>query len=477
MRWLYLLPIFALSGCGKVTDQDLAKRLETIALQPIEQQALSTPCFEPGDFPEIAWWEMFGDPQLNHLVIEAEENNPTLQQAFAKVALADQEARRVRATLIPSLGAEYAENWQYFSKNGFVRSFYPIGSGVAIPPKINQIDLSLSFNYELDFFGRNRHRFQGAIDEARSMRAEAEMARLLITTLVCQTYVELQMKRLQKDLVLGKIAVANKRLELSAKKFDAGLDAIFSPLDKEAHVYSLEQTLFSLEKQIALDEHMLAFLVGKNAGEVVIESPMQVELNQLIALPKDLSSDLLARRPDLSAQIWRVEAAAEQIGAAKADFYPRVNLMALAGLEGLNFNQLFHLSSKQGAVDPAIHLPIFTGGALTANLKKQVALFNEETYKYNEMVLQAVQEVADDVSTLIATFETLNYQKANVEILQLEWELQKKRQSSGLDSLLTVLEREEELLSEESLFVEAQRNYLLGVIKLIKALGGGYSET
>jgi NodT family efflux transporter outer membrane factor (OMF) lipoprotein len=452
----------------------MAELSEPIPIDNSIDYALAREFFEEGGWPTESWWEMFDDPQLNHLIETALQESPTIQQALAKVAQAEQEARKERAALFPTLDAEYEEQWQYFSKNGFVRSFYPTVPPVIPPPTANQLDLTLNFNYEIDFFGRNRNLFKAALGLARAQRAEAKQAILILTTLIAQTYIELQTKISQKEVLEERLNQRDQLFELSFFREYYGVDAANPVLEREQSFYAVSQAMIDLEKGIALDRHLLSVLVGVSPDAKMAPKPMTVIFEKPLSLPADLSSDLLARRPDLTAQLWRVEAAAKEIGAAKADFYPRVNLMAFAGLESLAFNKLFHISSRQGGLVPAVHLPIFTGGKLTANLKSKVATFNQETYRFNDMLLHAAQEVADQITTLSATFDTLTEQISILESAEDQWNLQYARYQHGVDNFIAVLEKEDNVLSQRYQFLGLERDYLLAVLKMIKALGGGY---
>lgn len=470
----YFFFLSILGACARVPQSDLAQLSEPMSLNQSIDTALSREFFEEGGWPTEKWWEMFEDPQLNRLIELALTTNPTLQKALAKIAEVEQAAKEERASLFPTLSGGYTENWEYFSKNGFIRSFYPTPPGVIVPPKTNQLDLSLNFNYEIDFFGRNRKRFQAAIDAARAQRAESAQATLVITTLIAQTYIELQMKLAQISVVEERLAERNRLLKLTQSRALQGLDSAMPSLEKELRVYELEQSLLYLQKASVLDQHMLNLLVGNGPDHNLITEPLRAIFEKAIPLPKNLSTDLLARRPDLIAQIWRVESAANLVGAAKADFYPRVNLVAFAQLESLSFSKLLNLTSRQGGLDPAIHLPIFTGGRLTAHLKNKVALFNEETYQYNELILRSAKEVADLVVQLSTLHDTLSYQAANLELVQTQLDLQHSRYTQGLYDFLSVLEQEEAVFAQWYDFYGYQRDYLLSILQLIKALGGGY---
>ncbi len=479
MRPYYLKTLFLfiliLGSCAKVSQSDLAHVSDPIPLESSMELALAREFFEAGGWPTERWWEMFEDPQLNELIELALIESPTINKALAIVAEVEQEARKEKAPLFPTLDFDYEEQWQYFSKNGFVRSFYPTtATSPQIPPTDNQIDLSLYFNYEIDFFGRNRKRFQAALGRARAERAEAVQATLMLTTLIAQTYIELQTKLVQKEVLNERLDQRNQLFELGSSREQEGIDPAIPVLEKEQSVYEVEQALLQLDKEIALDRHMLSILVGVGPDTNLAPKAMRALFDRPVSIPSDLSSDLLARRPDLTAQIWRVEAAAKDIGAAKADFYPSVNLMAFAQLESLSFNKLLKIGSKQGGLVPAVHLPIFTGGRLTASLKEKVAAFNEETYRYNELLLNAAKEVADQVVTLSTTFDTLSFQINSLETAEEQLMLQYSRYKNGIDDFLSVLEREDNLFTQRYQLYSYERDYLLAVLKMIKALGGGY---
>ena len=470
--------LLILSGCGKVSDDELAKISSPPTLEYSSEAALAREFFEKGGWPTERWWEMFEDPQLNALIELALKESPTLYKALAKVDQAESEARKEKAALFPRLDLEYLEQWNYFSKNGFERSFFPTQPGSPpIPATDNQIDLTLNFNYEIDFFGKNRNLYKAALDQARAERAEARQAILILTTLITQTYIELQLKLVQREVLFDQLEERNQLFDLAVARNHYGIDAATPVLQREQKIYEIEQSIFQFDQAIALDRHMLSILVGVSPDQDLAQKPMRAIFEKPFPIPSNLSSDLLARRPDLTAQLWRVESAAREIGAAKADFYPSVNLMAFAGLESLSFNKLFLISSKQGSLVPAIHLPIFTGGKLTANLKSKVAAFNEETYRYNELLLNAAREVADQIVTLTASFDILNRQVNNLDAAEEQVELQFSRYQKGIRDFLTVLEQEDEMQMQRLQLFGRERDYLLAVLMLVKALGGGYCNS
>jgi outer membrane protein TolC len=195
-----------------------------------------------------------------------------------------------------------------------------------------------------------------------------------------------------------------------------------------------------------------------------------------VPLPEKVEVDLLARRPDLMAQIWRVEAAAEEIGVAKAEFYPNVDLSAFMGLESLTFNKFFLWASRMGALNPAVHLPIFVGGKLRANLRSKVSLFNEAVHDYNYLVLKSCQEVADQLTIVRSLSQQLTIQDESVNQVTEKYLLSFLRFEKGIVNYLNVLRDQEIVLNEELDQIDLQRNQLIATLQLIKALGGGYQR-
>ncbi len=461
-------------GCARVPNHDLAQLSEPISLGESAQQALERPEFEMGQWPSDNWWEVFADPQLNSLIELALTDSPTLKKAQAKVELAQQLAKKQRASLLPKLDLDYEEQWQYFSKNGFVRSFYPTVPGIAVPASANQIDLTLNFSYEFDFWGKNRKRFQAALGEVRTMAAEKAQSELILTTYLAQTYFELQSHLAELAILEDLLDQRTNLYELSASRFEWGIYSDLPVLDMEKQVYLVEQLLVTMQRQVLFDQHLIKMLTGQGPNAPDLELPLSASFNQPFPLPDYLSADLLARRPDLQAQIWRVESAAKEIGVAKAEFYPNVNLMAFAGLESLAFKDFFKWSSHMGGLEPALHLPIFTGGKLRANLRSKVASFNEAVYAYNDLLLQAAKEVADNLVLLETKNSELDLQATTLEVVSDSYGLSQLRFENGVSNYLSVLEIQTEVLKERQSLVNQQRDYLLAVLQLIKAFGGGY---
>lgn len=472
MIWGWILALLV-SGCAAIPDFDLAQKSDPIYLNDTLFSVDHT-LFEEGGWPTHNWWEMFQDEQLGCLILQGFACSPTLQKALAILEQSCELALQKRTKLFPEIALNYQEQWQYFSKNGFIRGIVPHAKRFA--PSDNQIDLTANFSWEIDFFGKNKNLFAAALDVSCAQAAEAAQAKMLLSVSIAQTYFAIQTLLQQKEILAERVAIAQELAQLQLQRESMGVALISTVWDAEQNVKLLQEDLTTIDKELTIATHALHVLIGVGPDEKLLKVRPAANFQSVFCLPGNLAIDLLARRPDVVASGWRVEAAAKQIHAAKADFYPRINLMAFAGLESLDFSHLFKGRSKLGGLEPAIYLPIFTAGRLKARLKEKTAIFNQAIYDYNHLLLHAATEVANQIISLTATKENLCKQKRVVELANKHYQLFRLRSEIGLENALIVLQQEDLLLAQTYQLAHLQQSHLLSVVNLVKALGGGYRE-
>lgn len=470
-KWIFLGLLF-LSGCVSLPkDQQTENLLSPPSVTASVERSIESGFFSIGDWPRQNWWEIFNSNELNSLISKALEENPSIQSIERRVEFARQTAKVVRSRLFPLLFFDADESWEYLSQNGLYRAFNP-----KIPLNANLVDLTLSFTYEFDFWGKNRHLFNAALGQSKAEEAESAGVELITTTAIAQAYFALKTNLVRQRLYQDLFEVRCAFFELERQLQDKALLSMLSPLLSEERLLEAEKLVFSIETEVETDIHLINILLGRGPDtplDIVTELPRAIET---LAIPDNLSLDLLARRPDLMAQIWRVEALAQEVGAAKADFYPNINLTALMGLESIAYNLLFKSQSKTAALQPAIHLPIFTAGAIRANIRAKKALFDQAVYEYNDLLLKSASEVADLLVLAKSVFEQKSAQGLIIEAAQARYDLVVLRQQSGLDNVLSQYLVEEELILKSLDDVSLIYNQYLAAIKLTKALGGGYQS-
>lgn len=473
MRQEYKLIIISLllSGCGALTQSDFAaKGLHSAPIGSVAS-ALPEEMFASGEWPARKWWQQFADPQLDAFMERAIVENPTISAWKQKIVGAQERAKAVRARLFPQLNmdAHYAD--QHLSRYNLFRVFAPI------PAVVAEADIHFTLNYEFDFWGKNRFTFNAALNEAKSVAAEGAQSKLLITLSVAEHYFDLKANRAKRALLLRVIESRNQHLKLTRERRATGVANEDELLAAQMAVRQVEQSMKLLEEQIAEDLYSLNELTARDMSDESGTLEPFVPASMKSTIPQNLPIDLISRRPDIMVQIWRVEAAADLIGAARADFFPNINLNAIGGLNSIFMNRFFNIHSFQGLIEPAMHLPVFTGGKRRAVLKERVAEYEEAIYAYNQAILTAAREVSQRIEVVTKVRERLDLQTGTLKDEQHRFQLEKSRNEQGLTSDLRLTSYCEELLNKEYEELELERLEYKSILGLILALGGGYGSS
>lgn len=466
---IFLFILLLMHGCVSVPSADLATARDSVGSDEIVTEALETGEWAVGDFPDRDWWKGFEDPTLSSLIEQALESSPTLLKAESKLKAAYQVALQVKSKLFPMINFSAEDIWTHLSRYGILRGFIP----QVYPTVMNGTKLGLNFSYEFDFWGKNRDLFRAALGQAAADSAERLQAELVLTTSIAYTYAETQLLLRKRNLIqeMESNLQEIKAIRVKRKALDNGiiqLQAESSSLDTAASLVEIEQV-------IAAHIHKLKALSGQNQ-----DAPLEVvyrPLNPLVlALPENLSLDLIARRPDLMAQKAKMESAAREISAAKTDFYPNINLAAFFGLDSFFWDKLFLKKSYSGYLAPALHLPIFTAGRLRAQLREKVDRFNEEVHAYDELIIQAAQEVADAITNIHRFHKENEVRNQSLAVVQKQFDMTTRRMQNALDDRITYLNAKNALLEMELTLTEVEYGKQLAAIDLIRVLGGGFHE-
>ena len=185
-------------------------------------------------------------------------------------------------------------------------------------------------------------------------------------------------------------------------------------------------------------------------------------------------ANLLGRRADIAAARWRVEAATSDVANARTQFYPNINLVAFAGFSALGFGNLTKSGSGQWGVGPAVRLPIFEGGRLRANLRGKTADLDAAIESYNGAVLDAVRDVADQVSSAQSVARQQAEQAESQRAAEAAYDIAVQRYGAGLGNYLNVLTAETTVLAERRQAVDLAARALETQVGLARALGGGW---
>ena len=466
-----LLLSLAISLAGCASYSGIHGKARAVAPESLEfdQKPGIDGALVAGDWPRADWWTMFGDAKLDALMRQALAGNPSLRAAEARVRSARALADAARASLYPTLDLNASANRERFSANDIYPP--PFGGGWA-----NEGRATLDFSYEFDFWGKHRKELSAALGDARATAADAAQAKLVLAAAVAQSYFQLQSDLASLAVAQDTLARRGELRDLNRARASRGLEVAIAVRQSDQQVASSRIDVSSAETAVQVDRHQLAALLGLGPDAPLDIQPALRTYDKALALPANLPADLLARRPDIAAQRFRLEAAVARIGAAKADFFPNVNLAAFIGfgataVNGLN---LFTTSSSVAGVGPAVHLPIFDAGRLRANLKGRYGWYDAAVEQYNQTLLDALRQVADKIAGVRAVKQQLAQQALALEAAEDAHGLTLDRYRAGVINYLEVLVNEERLLAERRSQVRLQGRNLALAVEMIRALGGGY---
>ena len=412
------------------------------------------------------WWREFGDEQLNRLIAQALENNPSLKLAQARLARAQAVSDVAASANRPQLNGSLDLTHQRFTQNGL----YP-------PPLAGSIQdtatLQLGASWELDFFGKNRAALDAALGSAHAAQADAQAARVLLASQVARSY--FQLLRINEQITVAQRTLAQREetLRLVRDRVDAGLDTRLELRQSEGSLPEARLQIEILQEQAALARNALAALTGQPNTALALDMPLLSAIKN-VALSPVIPADILGRRADVAAARWRVEAGTQDVANARTQFYPNVNLVAFAGFSSIGLDRLLESGSQQWGVGPAVRLPIFDGGRLRANLRGKSADLDAAIESYNATVIDAVREVADQVSSMQSITRQQTEQHAAQEAAESAYEIAVQRYQAGLGNYLHVLSAETAVLNQRRLAVDLTARALDTQVALMRALGGGY---
>ncbi len=417
-------------------------------------------------WPAQRWWTAFGDADLSALIDRALAGQPSLQQADARVRQASAALAAAGAATRPQVQLSADLTDQRFTEKGLIPA--PLAGATMWN---NTVQFGAS--WELDLFGRQRALINAAIGQQRAAEADAQAARVLLASQVAGHWFGLARQQELQRLSQRSLQQREQVLALVRQRIDAGLDTAVERHQAEGLVAQSRVELEALAEGIARERHALAELSGQPpqalASQQAALAPLRAQ-----ALPAQLGADLLGRRADLVAQRWRVEAALKDVDAARAQFYPDVNLVAFFGLSSLGLDNLLNAGARTYGIGPALRLPVFEGGRLRAQLSARSAEVDAAVEAWNATLLRALREVADEVATQQALQRQQGAQDQAAASAEGAFDLALQRYQAGLGNFLSVLSADANVLVQRRASADLKARHLASEVALARALGGGY---
>jgi NodT family efflux transporter outer membrane factor (OMF) lipoprotein len=446
------------------TNSIPAHYLETTATNNTDWKVASP----SAHLPRGAWWEVFGDTELNRLETLSSANNPELAAALARFDQARAQVRVSRAQLFPQVETDPSYNRQRTSFNA-PENGHPANSAHIY----NTFTLPLQAGWELDLWGRIRRDVEAAQARATASGDDLEGTRLALQAELATDYFTLRALDQEYYLVERTTEAYRRSLELTINRRKGGIATDLDVSQAETQLRSTEAELPGLRLERARLLHALATLCGQpQAGFEVV--PVQTGQQEPLPVPAGLPSELLERRPDIASAEQRMVAANAQVGVAQAAFYPRVRLDGLAGFQSISASTWFDWPSRFWSVGPTLQLPLFTGGQNRAQLAFSKATYEETVATYRQTVLSAFQEVEDQLAAQRELKTQLAAESLALQAAQRTLEIANNRYRAGLVTFLEVVIAQSAELSLERSVAQLRGQKLVAAVGLIRALGGGW---
>ncbi len=417
-------------------------------------------------WPSQGWWKVYGDPQLNRLVTEATDGNPTMHIAQSRIAISRAAGGIAGSALMPTVQTKATFTRQQYSERYFVP-----------PPRAGNWEWdnlwTTGLFYDLDLWGKNRSALAAALDQVQMTTAEAQEVRLTLETAVIRLYVQLSLQYNLLDVAKETLHQREQIRDILKKRHSAGLGTEIDLCQAETVVPAARAEIEKISESIEILRNRLSALAGRGPGygEQIRRPTLSLALP--IGLPTAIPADLLGRRPDVVAHRWRVEAAGKGIEVAKASFYPNINFSAFVGWQSLGFDKFLSSESLIKGFGPAVSLPIFEGGRLKEQLRISTAEYDIAVEAYNNTLIQALEEVANEVAALrsLEIQRTETYQSHSLAFRAYDIALFGFKE--GLSDYLTVLNAQTQTLVESQRKAQVEAHFLDAYAALMQAIGGG----
>jgi multidrug efflux system outer membrane protein len=425
---------------------------------------------DPASIGDLKWFELFKDPQLQELIRTALSDNYDIRTAVARVTAARANLGIVRSDQFPTIeaGADVTK-----LRNSTKGSF-PLPVGVARDKTFGTILLNL-LSFEVDVWGRLRRQTEAA---RAQFQATEEDRKTVMTTLVSDVATAyFNLLELDKELDIDKQTLATRQdsLGLIKARQAGGVATMLDVRQGEQLVYSASQTIPDTERLIEQTENQISLLLGKNPAPVTRGLSL-TDQQQPPEVPAGLPSDLLSRRPDISAAEQALIAANANIGVARAAYFPQISLTGFLGTQSNQLSGLFSGPTSTWQFVPGVTQPIFNTGKIKSNVRFSKAQQEIAVIEYQRSIQTAFREVSDALVEYRKVREIRAQQELLVSTLEDRSRLAYLRYRGGVDSLLNALDADRDLFSAQLNLSQTRRNELLSLVQLYKALGGGWQQ-
>lgn len=407
------------------------------------------------------WWTLLDDPLLSGFIHQAVDGNLDLDQARARLFAARARRDISSASLLP--GLDFAASISRTERGSSDSTLYAMG---------------FDAGWELDLFGGVRRTVEAAQAQLEASREDLRDVLVALTAEVALNYIEVRTVQARLRIALANLAAQEETFSLTEARYLGGLTDELALQQAKYLISGTRAQLPGLRTGLVEAENRLAVLQGLTPGSLHEQLRTALPVPDLPpSLAVGIPADTLRRRPDIRRAERQLAAQTARVGVATAELYPSFRLRGSIGLDALSLGKLFDSASRSSSFGPAVSWPIFDGGAIRANIDIQSALQEEALAAYQAAVLAALEEV-ENILTAYANEQEKNQDlHVSAKAAGQVAELAEMQYRAGLINFNEVLDARRSLLSIEDQVTQSTGTMTINLIRLYKALGGGWSST
>jgi multidrug efflux system outer membrane protein len=457
--------------------------------------------------PDPSWWLSFNDPILTELIDKGIKNNLDVQQAVIRVLEARQSIATARAAGLPTLSGNASYQREQLGAKGILESkgayeelntlanrLKPYDATVpglstdilnggnqalnGFTAPVNLYQYGLDASWELDLFGRVRRSVEQARAQSQAQSEALNDALIILESEIVQSYVQLRGAQALNASQEENVKAAEQNLDLTQRRQKNGLTTELDVDQARTQLDDTRRQLPAYDGQAQQAMNALSLLIGDAPGAV---DEQLRESKPVPPIPKvvdvGVPAALARRRPDIRQAEAKLHAATANVGVAVASFYPDISLTGNIGMRALDASYLTNWASHFYTAGPAVSLPIFSGGRLSAGLTLARAEEKEAALSYRATVLNALREVEDALVTYRVDRASRDLLQDTLDSAQVTWDLARNQYDHGLSSFINVLNAESTVLGDRQALVHANVQLVNDIVSLYRALGGGWEKT
>lgn len=453
-----------LSACTLSPDYHRPQAPEPVAFKYAEGWTQANPS---DALARGAWWELYGDAQLNGLVEQLNANNQTVAQYEAQYRQAQTLVRSARASLFPSLDLSAGKTRSSQGTGSSSSSLSNNSSGIR-----DTYSAQLGVSWEADLWGKLREGLNANEASAEASLADLAAIRLSLQSELVQNYLQLRVIDEQKRLLEATLAAYQRSLTMTQNQYRAGVSGKDAVAQAQTQLKSTQADLIDLIWQRAQFENAIAVLMGKAPAEFALAPSTTIPA--LPQIPLALPSQLLERRPDIASAERKVMAANANIGVARAAYFPDLTLSMSGGYSSSSFSDWISLPNRFWSVGPQLAVTLFDAGKRSAEVDRTKAVYDQTVAQYRQIVLDGFQEVENYLVQLKVYADEAQVRDEALASARESLRLTENQYKAGLIGYLDVVNVQTTALSNERSVLNLLQGRLVASVQLIAALGGGW---